>query len=94
LSHITHTVTAALPTNLNYCHEYKQRAAVSDADFAQYRPEGACDVPTTEISARMSQASLVPISALVSLLGHAFAFLQGFALTDGAWIYCNNGCCT
>jgi hypothetical protein len=96
LSHVTHTVTAALPTDLNYCHIYKQPTPTSDADFAQYRPEGPCDVPKAEARAKISQASLIPVSALIALLQHMFVFLQltDFALSDGAWIYCSNGCCT
>jgi hypothetical protein len=95
LSHVTHTVTAARPTDLNYCHIYKQPTPKSDADFAEYRPEGPCDVPKAEARAKISQASLIPVSALVALLQHMFVFLPtDFALSDGAWIYCSNGCCT
>ena len=45
LSHVTHTVTAALPTDLNYCHQAKYVVTAPDADFAKNRPEGRCNVP-------------------------------------------------
>jgi hypothetical protein len=93
LSKVTDSVYAALPKNLNYCHKYKS-AGPSEADFAEYRKEGACDVPIPEPSPKVSQASLVSSSVVIALLKHAFAFLQAFALTDGGWISCSNGCCT
>ncbi|HVS59936.1 MAG TPA: hypothetical protein VHE82_04480 [Gemmatimonadaceae bacterium] len=94
LSHATDSVYAGLPQDLNYCHKYMGGKPVSDADFAEYRKDGACDVPITEPSPKVSQASLIPTSAFVALLEHAFAFLAAYAKTDGGWIYCYNGCCT
>lgn len=94
LSHVTDSVYAALPTDLNYCHKYTSGTPVSDADFAEDRKDGACDVPIKEANPKVSQASLIPTSAFVALLEHAFAFLQALASTEGGWIYCYNGCCT
>jgi len=94
LSHITNSVSAGLPQYLNYCHKYTEGKPVSEADFAKDRKEGPCDYPIPEANPKVSQASLMPTSAFVALVNHAFAFLQAYALDDGGWIYCNNGCCT
>ena len=93
LSHVTDSVYAALPADLNYCHKYTSGTPVSDADFAEARKAGACDVPIKEANPKVSQASLMPTSAFVALLEHAFAFLQVSVATEGGWIYCYNGCC-
>jgi hypothetical protein len=92
LSHSTHTITAALPTDLNYCHLYKERVTVSEADFAQDRPQGPCNVEFPDPVAKVSQASIIP-TALVAVFQNLLAFLA-FAPDGGGWIYCSNGCCT
>ena len=92
LSHVTNTVTAALPSDLNYCHLYKERVTVSDADFAQDRPEGPCNVPLPDPSPKVSKASLMP-TAFIAVLKNAVAFLL-LATGGGGWISCSNGCCT
>ena len=94
LSHVTDSVYAALPTDLNYCHKYLPGNHVSDADFAEYKKDGPCKVDISQANPKVSQASLMPTSAFVALLEHAFAFLAASASTEGGWIYCYNGCCT
>ena len=61
--------------------------------------EKPCNVPIERVAAEvrvgMSQASVMPVSGLVALLGRLFDGLDPiFALSEGAWIYCSNGCCT
>lgn len=90
LSHRTHTVTAALPAELHYCHKYDYTVTKSNADFAKNRPEGKCDWPIPET--KISRASLLP-TRLNALLENVFAFLA-FAAEGGGWISCSNGCCT
>jgi len=90
LSHVTHTVIAAKPTDLNYCHKYDTQKK-SDADFAEFKHK-ECDWKISEPSAKVSQASLLP-TAVIAVFQNAFAFLA-VASTGGGWISCSNGCCT
>jgi hypothetical protein len=90
LSHTTHTVIAAMPTDLNYCVKYDSKT-LSDADFAEFKHK-KCDWPIPEPSAKVSQASMIP-AALIAVFQNAFAFLA-VASAGGGWISCSNGCCT
>jgi hypothetical protein len=90
LSHVTHTVTAAKPTDLNYCHKYDTKK-VSDADFAEFKHK-TCDWQIPDAAAKVSQASLIP-TAFSAVLHNVLAFLSA-ASTGGGWIACSNGCCT
>jgi hypothetical protein len=94
LSHSTDSVYAALPANLNYCHKDSTVTYTPDADFAEYRKEGACNVPIPETSPKVTQASLLSTFAFVALLQRALALLTVFAPSGGGWISCSNGCCT
>jgi hypothetical protein len=93
LSHITDSVYAGLPAALNYCHKDSVTYA-PDADFAEYRKDGACNVPIPAASPSVSQASLMSTSAFVALLQRALALLTALAPNGGGWISCSNGCCT
>ena len=93
LSHITDSVYAALPTDLNYCHKYATPYP-PEADFAEYRKEGDCNVPIPEASPKVSQASLLSTSGFVAVLHRVLALLTVYAPNGGGWISCSNGCCT
>jgi hypothetical protein len=93
VSHTANMVLAGEPTDLNYCHKYTVNPAnASDADFANERSEGPCNVllPPT---AAMTRMSLWP-DPLMMVIERAVAALKDFAKLEGGWIYCSNGCCT
>jgi hypothetical protein len=90
VSHVTHMVTAAEPTDLNYCHKYETKKT-SDADFAEFK-HPKCDWKISEPTAKVSQASMIP-AAFMAVFENALALLA-VASTGGGWIACSNGCCT
>jgi hypothetical protein len=94
MSHTANSVTAAPPTDLNYCHQPPMGNPTSEADFAADRPEGSCNVPLPAANANVRRSSMTGTPAFIGLLQHALAFLVTYANSGGAWIYCNNGCCT
>lgn len=97
LSHKTDSVYAALPANLNYCHKYPEGTYPSEADFANDRArekkEGDCNVPITEATAKVSEASVMFNSGFVAVFRRVLALLT-VAPSGGGWISCSNGCCT
>lgn len=95
VSHTANSVTAAAPTDLTLCHKRELGAPPPkpDADFAEYRDDGPCDVPLPA-ELKVSQASLFPLPVFGAFLAHVAAVLSnGFEL-EGGWIECSNGCCT
>ena len=95
-SHVSNSVTAGIPTDLNYCHSPRgpNDPTTPDADFAQYQNHGRCDYDITQTASKVSMASLFPSPILSSFIAHVAAILAEYAKSGGGWIDCNNGCCT
>lgn len=87
-------VLAGQTRDLNYCHQYASPAGATDADFAEYRPEGACDVPIPEFAGAIKKASLSPFEGTLAIARQVVNAVLAVARSDGGWIYCSNGCCT
>jgi hypothetical protein len=95
VSRTSNSVIAAKPADLNYCHlRGPNDPKASDADFAEYRKPSKCNYPIRPAAQKVSQASLIPTPVFGSFLAHMAAILTQFAMSDGGWIDCNNGCCT
>jgi hypothetical protein len=89
-------VLAAEATDLRLCHlrapgEEKR----SEADFASYRKGGKCTehyatMTTTESTVKASAGfSIQPLLAILHSV-----FVLRWAVAEGGWIDCSNGCCT
>jgi hypothetical protein len=95
VSHTENSVIAADPADLRPCHRRAPNAkAVPDADFADEKYEGPCDVEFRAAAAKGMQASLLSMPVLGAALARVGAFVSNELRTQGGWIECSNGCCT
>lgn len=92
-------VTAARPTDLRLCNP-RQAGEIkkSQADFAKYRHGGRCSVRYPNVASHPKTSSSVKTAAAFSVLPllrfAQAAFTGGWAVAEGGWIDCSNGCCT
>jgi hypothetical protein len=86
------TLVFGQPTDLQYCHHLRRPGdpAVSDADFAEFKPP--CDV-RLDVAAASIKSGLSS-SIFASVFAHLASWVAEAARSGGGWIDCSRGCCT